>query len=181
MSTVGAALITWEEFLQLPDPEDGTRSELHDGELVVVPPPKPIHVYIQSLLVEWLTAAAQGRGGAAQEFPYRPATNLQFWYADVAYLPNDDWLAMRTDEYTVYAPPLVIEVLSPSNRAAKIQRQRVAAFSGGTREFWVVDPIGQTVEVSVPGNVSRIYGLQESVPVGVLPGVFLPVRTIFEA
>jgi Uma2 family endonuclease len=181
MSTVGAALITWEEFLQLPDPEDGTRSELHDGELVVVPPPKPIHVYIQSLLVEWLTAAAQGRGRAAQEFPYRPATNLQFWYADVAYLPNDDWLAMRTDEYTVYAPPLVIEVLSPSNRAAKIQRQRVAAFSGGTREFWVVDPIGQTVEVSVPGNVSRIYGLQESVPVGVLPGVFLPVRTIFEA
>ena len=87
---------------------------------------------------------------------------------------------MRTDEYFVYAPPLVIEVLSPSNRAEKIQRQRLAAFSGGTREFWVVDPIGQTVEVSLPGKASRIYGLQESVPVAVLPGVFLPVRTIFE-
>ena len=181
MSTVGAALTTWEEFLQLPDHEDGTHSELHDGELVVVPPPKPIHIYIQRLLVEWLTAAAQGLGHAHAEFPYRPATNLQFWYADVAYLPNDDWQAMRTDEYPVYAPPLVIEVLSPSNRAAKIQRQRVAAFSGGTREFWVVDPIGRTVEVSLPGNASRIYSLQESVPVTVLPGVFLPVRTIFEA
>src|ERR1017187_1573992 len=181
MSTVGAALTTWKEFLQLPDHEDGTHYELHNGELFVVPPPQPIHVYIQSLLVEWLTTAAQGRGRAHAEFPYRPAANLQFWRTDVAYLPNDDWRAMRTNEYPVYAPPLVIEVLSPSNRAAKIQRQRVAAFSGGAQEFWVVDPIGRTVEVSLPGNASRIYSLQESVPVTVLPGVFLPVRTIFEA
>ena len=180
MSTVGTALTTWEEFLQLPDEEGGTHYELHDGEVVVAPAPKPIHVYIQSLLVEWLTTDAQGRGRAHAEFPYRPATNLQFWYADVAYLPNDGWQAMRTDEYPVYAPPLVIEVLSPSNRAEKIQRQRVAAFSGGTREFWVVDPVGRTVEVSLPGNASRIYGEQESVPVAVLPGVFLPVRKIFE-
>ena len=121
-----------------------------------------------------------GMGSAHAEFPHRPATNLQFWYADVAYLPNDGWRAMRTEEYLVYAPPLVIEVLSPSNRPEKIQRQRVAAFSGGTREFWVVDPMGRTVEVSLPGKASRIYGLQESVPVAVLPGVFLPVRTIFE-
>jgi Uma2 family endonuclease len=180
MSTVGTALTTWEEFLQLPDLEDGSHYELHDGEVVEVPPPRPIHIYIQSLLVEWLTTAAHGRGRAAQEFPYRPAANLQFWHADVAYLPNEDWQAMRTNEYPVYAPPLVIEVLSPSNRAAKIQRQRLAAFSGGTREFWVVDPIGRTVEVSLPGNASHIYGLQESVPVTVLPGIFLPVRTIFE-
>jgi len=180
MSTFGTPLTTWEEFLQLPDEEDATHHELHDGEVVVVSLPRPLDVYMQSLLVQWLTSAAQGMGGAHAEFPYRPATNLQFWHADVAYLPNEDWRAMRTNEYPVYAPPLVIEVLSPSNRPEKIQRKRVAAFSAGTREFWVVDPIGRTVEVSLPGNASRIYGAQESVPVAVLPGVFLPVRIIFE-
>jgi Uma2 family endonuclease len=87
---------------------------------------------------------------------------------------------MRTTEYLVYAPPLVIEVLSPSNRPEKIRLQRVAAFSGGTREFWVVDPANRTIEVSLPGATSRVYSEQEVVPVGALPGVLLPVRTIFE-
>jgi Uma2 family endonuclease len=181
MSTVHSALTTWEEFLQLPDAEDAIHYELHDGEVVAVPPPKPIHVYIQSLLVQWLTMAAEGQGRAAQEFPYRPAINLQFWYADVAYLPNEDWEALRRPEYSVYAPPLVIEVLSPSNRPAKIQRQRLAAFSGGTREFWVVDPVGQTIEVSLPGSASVIYTVEDLVPVTVLPGAAFPVRKLFQS
>jgi Uma2 family endonuclease len=180
MSNVGnvdAALTTWEEFLQLPDTENGTHYELHDGEVVAVPPPKPNHIFIQSVLVEWLTSTAQGRGRAASEFPYRPAPNLQFWYADVAYVPREDWLLMRADEYPVYAPPLVIEVLSPSNTPEKIHRQRVAAFSGGTSEFWVVDPAAYTVEVSLPGNPPRIYRTDETIPV---IGTFFPVSILFE-
>jgi len=181
MSTVGTALTTWEEFVELPDPEDAIHYELHDGEVVAVPAAKPRHVYIQGLLSRWLTTQAREMGYAATEFPYRPAANLQYWYADVAYLPKDDWHAMQTDEYFVYAPPLVIEVLSPSNRPEKIQRQRLAAFSGGAREFWVIDPVARTIEVSVPGATSRIYRENESVPVTALPGVLLPVRILFEA
>jgi Uma2 family endonuclease len=180
MSTVGTVLTTWEEFLQLPDEEDAYHVELHDGEVVKVPPPRAIHVFIQNLPVHWMTSAAAGKGEAMAEFPYRPAANLQFWYADVAYLPREDWQAMRGQDYPVYAPPLIIEVLSPSNRPAKIQRQRVAAFSGGTREFWVADPERRTVEVSLPGSPSRIYGVEETVPVAALPGVVLPVSKLFQ-
>src|SRR5260370_9910422 len=176
MSTGGDGLTTWEEFVELPDPENGARHELHDGEGVVVPPPKLVHAWIQNLLVRWLTAQAQGRGYADKEFPYRPTTNLQFWVADVAYVPIEDWRVVRAGEYVVYSPPLVIEVLSPSNRPEKIRRQRIAAFSGGTKELWVVDPNARTIEVSVPGLTSRIYKEDESVPVPVLPGVQLPVR-----
>jgi Uma2 family endonuclease len=180
MSTVGVALTTWEEFIELPDPEDGTRYELHDGEVVVVPPPRPLDVYIQMRLAQCLSARAAGRGYAPTGFSYQPATNLQYWRADVAFLSREDLQAMQTDEYFVFAPPLVIEVLSPSNRPEKIRRQRVAAFSGGTREFWVVDPAARTIEVSVPGATSRIYREDDTIPVAVLPGVLLPVHTIFE-
>lgn len=166
--------------MELPDPEDAVHYELRDGEVAVVPPPMPYVVYIQGMLSRWLTTHAQEMGYAVNKFPYRPAVNLQFWYADVAYLSQEDWRAMQTDDYFVYVPPLVIEVLSPSNRPEKIRRQRVVTFSGGTREFWVVDPIARTIEVSVPGATSRIYRENESVPVGVLPGVHLPVRTLFE-
>ena len=87
---------------------------------------------------------------------------------------------MQTDDYFVYVPTLVIEILSDSNRSEKIQRQRVVAFSGGTREFWVVDPTARTIEVAVPGAMSRIYRENENVPVATLPGVQFPVRILFE-
>ena len=38
MSGVGSALTTWEEFVQLPDEAEGMHYELHDGEVVIVPP-----------------------------------------------------------------------------------------------------------------------------------------------
>ena len=175
MTTLATSLITWEEFLHLPDAGNGEHYELHDGEVILMPPPRPIHVYIQSLLVQWLTGAAQGHGRAAQEFPYRPARNLQFWHADVAYLPNEDWPAMRASEYPIYAPPLVIEVLSPSNQRQELERQRLAAFSGGTKEFWIVDADAPSVEVCIPGLVTRVYGAPDRIPVSVVEGAIFPV------
>lgn len=180
MSTVAAALVTLDEFFEMPAPEDGAHLELHDGEVVVVNPSRPIHIYIQSVLTRWLTDAARGCGWAHSEFPYRPAANLQFWYADVAYVPAGDWQALRGQHYPIYAPPLVVEVLSPSNRVQKLNRQRVAAFSAGTQEFWVIDPDVQTVEVSRPGVSSLLYGPSDSVPLTVLPGSVFPVRLLFE-
>jgi len=181
MSTVGRSLTTWEQFLELPDPEPGFHLELHDGEVVlVVPAAKPIDVLIQSTLVECLTTAAQGRGRAIQEFPYRPAKNLQFWYADVAYVPNEGLQAMRGDEYPIYSPPLIIEVLSPSNRRSKINAQRAAAFVSGTREFWVIDTLKRSVQVFYPNHQEKLYVASESVPVDVVPGYSLALATLFE-
>jgi Uma2 family endonuclease len=183
MGTVGTALTTWEEFVQLPDEEwdneNGTHLELQDGEVVVVAPPRAVHQWAQLFLVKWLTIAAQGNGSAMAEFYYRPAANLQFWRADVAYLPMQDWLLMRHNDYPIYSPPLIIEVLSPSNRPAKLQRQRIAAFSGGTREFWVVNLEQRTIEVTVPGRPTAVYTPGDLLPVAVLPGVDCPVAELF--
>jgi Uma2 family endonuclease len=180
MSTTGTALTTWEEFVQIPDEEEGMHYELHDGEVVVVPPPKPFHTYLQSFLTDWFNRAARGRGLAMSELPYRPAANLQYWYADVGYMSHELWKAMRSDEYLVFTPELIVEVLSPSNRPAKTERQRLVAFSAGTREFWVIDPARRTIEVSLPGKPSRIYTIEETIPVAVLPGAKFPVRILFE-
>ena len=76
--------------------------------------------------------------------------------------------------------PLIIGVLSPSNRPAKIARQRIAAFSAGTREFWGVDPEMRTIEVSLPGSPSVTYDQAASVRVTELPVADFPVRLLFE-
>src|SRR5262245_7473500 len=116
MSTLAHSLVTWSEFLRLPDrPENATRYELHDGEVIIVPPARAIHIKLQRYLLDLLAALDGSRGIVATEFPYRPFPNLQYWVAGVAYVPKADWDALPQDEYPVYAPPLIIDVLSPSN------------------------------------------------------------------
>lgn len=185
MTTVGATLTTWEDFVQLPDEEwdneNGTHLELHDGEVVVVAPPKAVHQWAQVFFVRWFTIGAQAYGSATAELYYRPARNLQFWRADVAYIPNEDLSLIRGEDHPIYSPPLIIEILSPSNRPAKLHRQRIAAFSGGTREFWVVDLVKRTIEVTVPGRPSSVYTADETIPVAVLPATNFPVGELFRS
>ncbi len=87
---------------------------------------------------------------------------------------------MRSGDYPVYAPPLIIEILSPSNPSEEIDRKRVAAFCCGTREFWLIHPEQQTIQVSIPGAVTRTYKPGDEVPVYVLPDAALPVNRLFQ-
>ncbi len=181
MSTVGKAFVTWEQFLELPDRDPGFHQELHDGEVVLVPPPRPIHLVVQMKLAKWLNEVAKDFGCGTQEFPYRPAENLQFWYADVAYVPQQDMRAMRGDEYPIYAPPLIIEVLSPSNRPSKIKRQRTHAFAAGTQEFWVVETVERSIQVFYANGQESLYRFNEPVPAAILPGHSVVLDTLLDA
>lgn len=155
MSSLAHSLVSWSEFQQLPErPESAQRYELHDGEVVAVPPAKPIHIKIQRRIEKLLESIVGDWGVVTKEFPYRPQPNLQFWVSDVACLSQAHWDSMPSDEYPVFAPPLVIEVLSPSNTPAKTSRQRIVALSSGTEEFWVVDPIGRSVTVTRPSGTT---------------------------
>src|SRR5205807_7785472 len=145
-------LVTWDEFLQLPDPPEGlgTHYELHDGEVVIVPTVSEDHNYLQLVIQLLLQNLAGSRGMIDKQAPYRPQPNLQYWQADLAYIPRADIGRRRGNvgQWQVYTPPLIIEILSPSNTAADMHRQRMIALSSGAEEFWVVHPKRCTVEVT---------------------------------
>jgi Uma2 family endonuclease len=171
MSSLATALVTFDDFVNLPDPDNARRYELHDGEVVLVPPARPIHVATQMTVVDLLRAVEQFGFIVSNEYPYRPAANYQFWYADVAVLPASIRAEMSTwEQYKPYSPDLIIEVLSPSNTKTKIAKQRIASMSHGTREFWVIDADERTVHVtSANGNI-RLFHPGDSVDVlGVIP------------
>ncbi len=87
MGSLTHSLVTWAEFLRLPErPETGQRYELHDGEVVLMPPARPLHIKLQKRIERLLETLAGDRGVVTIEFPYRPGLNLQYWFADVAYL-----------------------------------------------------------------------------------------------
>ena len=158
-TTVLAPLVSWEDFQLLPDLDNGEHYELHDGEVVVVPPPRPKHVSVQLKLPFLLRFVEDFDFQAATEFWYRPALNYQWWRADIAVIPQSLQRDMKDwDEWQVYSPPFIAEVLSPSdekqrkdrqtNTPEKIGKQRIVAMSNGTREFWVIDANKRTVTAS---------------------------------
>jgi Uma2 family endonuclease len=178
MSSLSQPITSWTEFLRLPErPENGIRYELHDGEVVVVPPARPWHIRVQERIEGRLRSLVGEAGYVRSEFPYRPTPNLQYWVADLAFIPESDWESTRREDWPVYAPPLIIEVLSPSNTPVKVNRQRMTAISGGTQEFWVVNRDKQTVEISRLDGVT-IYGAGDSIELTFFPGT-LKVDEIF--
>jgi Uma2 family endonuclease len=180
-------LVSWEEFQLLPERlENGEHYELHDGEVVVVPPPRPRHAAVQSKIARLLRFVEDFGFVTGEEKPYRPALNYQYWTADVMVFPRSILQEMMNwDEWHVYSPPLIIEVLSPSDRKKKgentpekIAKQRIVAMSNGTREFWVVDAENRTVHVTTIEGV-RLYGAGELVPLTITPGKYVAVDGIF--
>ena len=160
-------------------PATGERYELHDGEVVLAPPARPIHIKLQKRIEQLLETLAGERGVVTLEFPYRPLPDLQYWIADVAFIPRADWDALPPDSYPIYAPALIVEVLSPSNTPAKINRQRMVALSAGTLEFWVVDPETRTVQIS-DSSTSRKYTAIDTVALAMFGNVTLRVDQLFE-
>ena len=186
------ALISWDEFQLLGEErlQDGEHYELHDGEVVIVPPPRPRHVGMQLRLPQLLEFVRDQDLMVAQEYWFRPAVNYQFWRADLVIIPRSlSAEMMRWDGWQVYAPPLIIEVLSPSdekrkdrktNTPEKISRERIVSMSAGTREFWVIDADKRTVHVTLSEGV-KIYGPGELVPCSLTPGSSVAVDAIFES
>ena len=179
MSGLAHSFVTWADFLRLPErPATGKRYELHDGEVIVVPPARPLHIKLQKRIERLLEDLAGERGVVTIEFPYRPVLNLQYWFADVAYVLRADWDALPPNDYPVFAPALIVEVLSPSNTPAKVNRQRIVAMSAGTQEFWVVDWDKRTVQVTgLSGTV--VYAAGDMIPVAIFAGAVIAVERIF--
>ena len=128
-----------------------------------MPPPRPVHKLLQSSIGELLHFVKDFDMVVMQEFPYKPSRQYQFWYADVAVIARAVWRDMATwRDYVAYAPELVVEVLSPSNRERKVERQRVASMAHGTREFWVVDAEKRVVSVTTSSGVQH-FGMGDRI------------------
>jgi Uma2 family endonuclease len=80
------------------------------------------------------------------------------------------------------APDLVIEIVSPSNTVQELLRKFNYYLDAGVREYWVVNPDTQTVQVHVLENghfVSTIYKKDAAIPVSILPELGIDLKSIW--
>jgi Uma2 family endonuclease len=142
---------------------EGRKWEIFDGELVVSPAPLMPHQRVVKRLVATML----------EKLEKPKVAELFFAPFDViiskSKVVQPDVLAIRwsrrssalIDGRLRAAPDLVMEVLSPSNRAHDRVRKRRFYARNGIPEYWIVDPDERTIEVleRIEGGLSyRSHG-----------------------
>jgi Uma2 family endonuclease len=150
-------LMTAQEFDQLPD--DGMKHELIEGELVVMPPPKYRHTFIQQRLSDLLRpfVRQQGLGEVHIEPGFRLSAKNTL-QPDVAFVRTASLKELGPDGYLHGAPALAVQVVSESNAARDLERKVERYLSTGSEEVWVVYPDSRKVRVYYPDGSAVAVG-----------------------
>ena len=138
--------LSYEDYALIPD--DGRRHEILDGEHVVSPAPKTKHQRLVSRLDRSLGSHVDERGvGEVFVAPFDVVlSDHDILQPDVCFVA-DDRLGIVDEDNCKGAPDLVVEVLSSSTRRRDLIEKRRQYERFGVREYWVVDPAIDTVQV----------------------------------
>ncbi len=176
--------MTAEMLLQLPRGKQ--RYELIEGELIVMSPAGVRHgriaMRIGSLLDQYVHKHHLGAVYAAETgFKLRENPDT-VRAADAAFVAQERIPADGEPEgYWAIAPDLIVEVVSPSDSASKVQAKVRDWLETGCRLVWVIYPETQTVTVYRSFADIRVLTAGESLEgQDVLPDFSCPIHKIFE-
>jgi Uma2 family endonuclease len=99
---------------------------------------------------------------------------------DVSFVRAERLRDADEDGFLPLVPDLAVEVISPSERRAKIERKIAEYRAAGVPLLWILRPRQCTVTVYEPDKPPRTLREDDTLDGGtVLPGFTLPVRDIF--
>ena len=171
---------TYRDYTLLPE---GDRRELIEGDFYVVPAPSIRHQTI-----------AANVGTALRHFVRRNRLGTVLWaptdvvlspesvvQPDIVFVSNER-SGIITEDNIAGAPDLVVEILSPSTAERDRELKLTLYTRFGVREYWIVDPEENTVQVlglgsEGPANVRRYAS--GSVESGILPELTIQLEEIF--
>jgi Uma2 family endonuclease len=186
MNTVilpAAYRLTYRDWLCLPD--DGSRYEILDGEILMTPAPSVRHQVISSRLHSRLGPFLE-TSGAGSLFAAPTGVRLS---DDVVVQP--DLLVVlaehrsRIAEQVIDGPPdVVAEILSPGTARRDLVAKRELYARFGVPEYWIVDSEGSNTEVLVleRGAYTRfgLFRRHETLRSSLLPELSVPLAEVFE-
>lgn len=177
--------LTYADFRRFPN--DGQRHELINGEHAVTPSPILRHQELSVRLVIALGAFLEANPIAAL---FHAPFDCVFSFFDIV---EPDLLVVTNDQREILtkrnvrgAPALVVEIISESSSARDKRSKRALYERVGVREYWVVDPDGNTIAVhrlEKPGRfrfpqvLSAAKGDRLATPL--LPGFALDLVKLF--
>jgi len=178
----GAYRLTSRDWLGLPD--DGRFYELLDGDLCVAPPPSIEHQRLsRDLEFELLTHLRRSNRGEVFDAP------IGVRLGDDTVLEPDIVVVLQEHADRIQpqwidgAPDLVVEVLSPGTARRDLVSKREAYQAAAVPEYWIVDPVAQTIEVlALERSLYARTGLfrrDQTLRSPILPELAIDLATIF--
>ena len=179
---------TYDDFVLFPD--DGKRHEIIDGEHYVTPSPNVRHQVLVGRLWFEIELYLRANPGAGHVFLSPLDVVLSHWDVvepDVLFVAGDQ-PDILTEKNIQGPPALVVEVLSKSTRKRDAQIKRRLFERTGVREYWLVDPELDTVQLFRPspeGKLARVVELtaedSDVLTTPLLPGCQIDLRKLFRA
>jgi Uma2 family endonuclease len=194
MTQAKVRLASFEEYLAYSDetPLEG-RYELVDGELVELPPESRLNSTVAIRVLLALLAAGIGvelihPGKCEVQVPVLQPSDAANRYPDLVVLRLEH-LALTQRRLTItrdMSPPrLVVEVVSPgkTNRDRDYVQKRAQYAAIGVPEYWLVDPVAQTVVVLTLAGADYqevgVFGTQAAITSVEFPDLALTVEQLF--
>lgn len=175
---------TYEDLFELPD--DGKRYEIIDGELYELPSPDWDHQSIAAALFLLLTPEAKKIGALLRFAPLDvllTEDRRRVVQPDLLLIARESQ-GIRRGRTVEGAPDLLIEILSPSDPGHDLSVKRRLYAQSGVCEYWVVDPVTQTIEVLALKGGAYITHVRASgdqlVTSTILPELSFPASAAFE-
>ena len=160
---------------------------LIDGELIAKMSPSQFHAAVASELARLLGnyVAEHGLGRVLVECGYHPPNERRtVLLPDVSFEGKARAAEPPLATYAPYMPDLAVEIISPSQTLAQVQRKAKVYLRHGTAIVWLLDPLEQIAEVWRKGSddepvsafISRDGSLSGE---QVLPGFTLEMHKLF--
>lgn len=138
---------TEEDYYNLPE---DIRAELINGQIYYMSAPSRIHQEILGFLFKKIAYYIDQKRGDCKVYPSPFAVKLfeddnkTIVEPDISVICDPNKL---TDRGCTGAPDLIIEITSPSNSSHDYVRKLNLYMDAGVREYWIVNPIDQSVYV----------------------------------
>jgi Uma2 family endonuclease len=182
-AATATTLITAEEFVQMPQPLDGSKQELVRGEILTMPPTKQEHGLVQSQIVYLLKSIVSpnrlgwvgSESGIITERDPDSVRGPDVYFFSLTRMPN------RPTGYPEVAPDLAVEIRSPDDRPSRRLEKIREYLAAGVRMVWDVNPEDRTVIVYTPQQQGVVFHDTDTLTGGeVLPGFTCQVSALFE-
>ena len=184
-------LMTAEDLLTHPAPH--SRTELVNGRLMVREPAGWTHGDIAARIMGTLAMhlRAQQRD-SGQPTPHGRLLAAETGFAlrrspdtvrapDVAFVRWERCPSGTLAGFAEFAPDLVVEVLSPSDRAGEVMAKVADWLTAGTEIVWLIDPARRSARVyRADGSASMLREGDALDGEAVLPGLEIPLHELFD-